>query len=109
MYADEVDRRATRCQFCRQPVIWAVEPDGGKLPLDTTPHKDGNFALDFSDGEMRAGKLTRGQADGMRRAQIGTYRRHALSCSQAHRWAKSLSGTYAKPQRGLRSGRKKAT
>lgn len=108
MDADEVDRRAKRCDYCRKArIVWAEDIDGNRLPLDADPHPEGNFTLFTEGSDLMAGKLTAGQAAGMREAGIGTYRRHALSCPESQRWAQSLSGRYAKSQRGLRSGRKK--
>lgn len=107
MNADEIDRRRKRCEHCHRPICWVSDGEGNRFPVDIVPHPEGAFAVELISGQLVAGKLTRGQAQGMRRAQIGTYRRHALSCPMAHRWAKSNSDRYAKAQRGLRAGRKK--
>jgi hypothetical protein len=108
MDANEVDRRVKRCEYCRKArIVWAEDLDDARLPLDADPHPEGNFSLYLEGGKLRAGKLTALQAAGMRSAGIGTYRRHALSCPESHRWAQSLSARYAKTQRGLRAGRMK--
>lgn len=107
MRADEIDKRAKPCEFCSRRIVWVTMPDTSRVPLDPDPHRDGNFAIDLIDGVLTGGRLTRGQAAGMRTAHVGTYRRHALTCPQAQRWAKSLASSYAPQQRGLRAGRSK--
>lgn len=82
----------SRCEHCREPIIWAMGPRGGFLPVDAEPHDDGTVLLQRStrDGAdmMFGGTVTRVQAQGMRAAGKQLHRPHRVSCPQADVWAK---------------------
>jgi hypothetical protein len=76
-------RRATTCEWCGQPIIWAITASGARQPLDPEPNPDGN-TLAYKDalGVWRARSLTSVAAEGAPRHPLEKpHMPHFATCS----------------------------
>ena len=54
------------CSRCRAPLIYAIAPNGGRIPLDEAPDATGTsrYAVRFRDGRWYARTLAAGKKPG---------------------------------------------
>lgn len=87
-----------QCAFCKADIVWVVEKSGSKesrIPIHAEPQPDGRLTLTATGVGTRMrlelGRPTELAAKAMRDAGVPLYRRHALLCPHAHRWAQSTN------------------
>jgi hypothetical protein len=94
-----------RCEFCREPIIWAypvarrgtkAEAHPRPMPLDAEPTEHGLRTLyrepptsAWPQGRPRTGVLTKGQAAGWRASGKPTYQQHYKTCVKSMDWGKA--------------------
>lgn len=73
----------TICRGCGAPIIWAVTPNGKRIPINPEPHPTGNIELDTTHRPTRATVHSQGPLG------VDTlYLAHFATCPNADRFRK---------------------
>jgi hypothetical protein len=87
------ERASQPCDYCAQPIIWAVTRDS-RMPVDATPDASGNVLLDVATGGgIRATVLGPPARVAHRAGGWALYLHHKLTCPQAAEWTRTIRAT----------------
>jgi hypothetical protein len=73
-----------RCASCDAPIVWARTQRAERMPVDAEPDAErGNVILTGQPPDVRAGVLSRGQAEGARASGQRLHTSHFATCPYA--------------------------
>lgn len=78
------------CASCHQPIWWVITTAGRCMPLDNSPHAEGNIEMTRIGPDWRAEVLA--QVESLFDVPRLRWRPHMVSCPDAARWRRRGHG-----------------